>query len=106
MGAKELHDLLLDRQPDGAEHDKATCPHCVLSASAADDEPGGSMAQTYTEEELRAAVDKAVAEAIAPLNTRLSEFDKANSAAEVEAKIAEATKPLQEQVDELQSKLD
>lgn len=88
---RALHDQLLAEKPEGAVHDEETCDLC----RASDDPEGGSMG-TFSEEELQAAIDAAVAEATAPLQSRIAELEAAkkqeaeNSAqAELEAKITE-----------------
>lgn len=61
---------------------------------------------SYTEEEFRAAVDKAVAEATTPLNQRISELEGAQAESAVEAKFAEIRAEAEAKVSEIQSQLD
>lgn len=112
MDAKELHDQLIASKPEGANHDSSTCPLCkvapVTAASAVNPSGGGPAVdeKTFTETELKAAVDKAIAEAITPLEAELTTFRQGQMSADVEQKIAEAKAPLETQIADLQSQLD
>lgn len=64
------------------------------------------MDKSFTEAELQAAVDKAIAEAISPLQTELDRFRQDAATAEVETQIAEVTATFEAQIAELQSQLD
>lgn len=102
----ELHDRLLAERPDGAVHDEEACPLCALNDGGADDlEEGGSMSDpvTYSEAELQAAVDKAVAEATASAHNKLAELESSQA---IEAAVAQAKADLETQVADLQAKLD
>ena len=116
---KELHDRLLAEKPDDAPHDEATCPMCAMENSDSNNNgggassttlEGGSMTTTYTQEQLEAAVkeaaEKAVAEATAPLQEKISAFEAAQADSEVGKAVAEATAPLNEQITALQTQLD
>lgn len=112
---KTLHDRLLADKPDGAAHDESSCPLCALEAidnegTTFDDQPeGGSMsddAKTYTEDDLKAAVDKAVADATSELNAQLSELKNSQEQAEIDKAVAAAQAEADEKIKELQSKLD
>lgn len=96
---KALHDLLLADKPEGATHTPADCPIC---AGHQEEDP----VKTYNEDELRAAVDAAVAE----MRSELDTLRASQEASEVENRIAkavtEATEPLSTQVADLQAKLD
>lgn len=65
---------------------------------------------TYTEDELKAQVAKAVADATAPLEAKLVELQAADqesaTAAAIAQAVADATAPFEAQVAELQAKLD
>lgn len=110
----EGHDRLLEIKPEGANHDPATCEICVERVTASNTanpdggnarvEPGGgSMSdKTYTEDQLRAEVDKATAE----MRTRLEELEKNAQDSEVEAKLAEAKAEVQAELDEVRKQLD
>lgn len=63
-------------------------------------------AATITEADVQAAVDKAVADAVGPLQTELARFREDAGTAEIETQIAEAKAPLETQVAELQTELD
>lgn len=102
-GLKQLHDLLLAEKPDGATHDPATCLLCADSSE-------GATVKTYTEDELRGAVQAAVNAAVANMRTELdslkSDATAAETAAAVETRIAEAKAPLEAQILDLQTQLD
>lgn len=93
MDLKEQHDQMLADKPSGVEHDTESCPFC-------NPEQGGDMSgTTYTEEDLKAAVEEAVAEALAP-------FQESANLEALQAAIDEAIAPIQAQVEELQNQLD
>lgn len=113
MDEKGLHDHLLEHQPERAAHDKGTCPFCAMGPDDAngrviahDATGGGTAVKTFTEDELKAAVDKAVADATADLQTKLKSFEESATEAEIEAKLDAAKTELQTKVDELQTQLD
>lgn len=97
---KALHDLLLAGKPEGATH-PADCPVCAITPAREE-----ATLKTYTEDELRAAIDAAVGD----LRGELDTFRASQEAQAVEARITkavtEATEPLSTQVSELQAKLD
>ena len=98
---KELHDDLLSRKPEGASH-PADCPLCQSSGGdEAMNIDGGEMA-TYSEEDLKSAIE----EAVKPLQARITELETSHEAAELDSKIAEVKTPLETQIAELQSELD
>jgi hypothetical protein len=94
-----VHDLLLEIKPDSAAHPQ-DCPVCART-----EEPEGSM-KTYTEDEATALVKAAVAEATAPLSTRVAELETAAAAGATDAKVTEATSELTARVAALQAELD
>lgn len=59
MDLKAQHDDLLANQPSGVIHNAEECQFC-------NPELGGDMSGTYTEDELKSAVEEAVAKALAP----------------------------------------
>lgn len=96
MEHKELHDRLLANLPEGATHEAESCPFCALSeavaASDATDTPkGGDMSDTttYTQEDLDSAIEQAVAEATKPLSEELADIQAAASEEQIETRIAE-----------------
>lgn len=99
---KTQHDELLRQMPEGANHVAEECPLCKGSIGDTTSASEGGVMSTFTEEELAAKV----AEAVAPLQAKITELSASHEQAEVEAKIAEAITPLNEQIVELQSKLD
>ena len=105
---KAFHDLLLAEKPEGAEHDEAQCPVCTPDAGTEHDSNQGEPVSdtTYTEADLSARVDAAVAEATKPLIEKIGSFESAEGVAEIEAAIAAAKAEGEEKVAELQSELD
>lgn len=98
---KQQHDELLEQVPAGAIHDVAECPLC--NGSIGDDQAlERGEKSMYSEDELKAAVDGAVA----PLQERIKELLTSTEQAELETKIAEAKTPLEEQIADLQGQLD
>lgn len=98
MSVKETHDRLLADKPDGVPHDKASCDICNGNYT----DPKGGETMTYTEQDVKNAVD----EALAPL-LRENEALKASEAeASVESKIAEATADFETKLQALQQELD
>lgn len=71
-----MHDLLLSVKPDGAVHDATACKFC----QATDNErtEGGVLDVSITQED----IDKAVAAAVAPLQTELEALRKFKAEAE------------------------
>lgn len=109
---KAYHDQLLADQPDGANHDPAGCPLCALDAAhqggtTADDQPkGGSGVSTFTQEQLDAAVAKAVAEATGPLQTKLDELTSQSAEQAQQDAIDAAVAEKVAELAELQTKFD
>lgn len=98
---KQQHDELLAEIPAGVIHDIAECPLC--NGSIGDDQAlEGGVQSMYSEDDLKMAVDGAVA----PLQARIAELMTSHEQAELESKIAEAKTPLEEQVVDLQGQLD
>lgn len=114
MDASELHDRLLANQAAGVEHDAKTCALCLIQGSdrskrGPDANHGGATvteAKAITQDDVQAAVDKAVAEATAPLQTELDAFRADAGTAEIETQLAEAKAPLETKITELQAELD
>jgi hypothetical protein len=95
---KAVHDLLVDMKPDGVSH---SCPMC------ASEEPGGPVTtKTYTEDEVQAMVTAAVTKATSDLAAEIASMKESATAGEIDTKIAEATKPINERVAELESQLE
>lgn len=63
-------------------------------------------AKTYTEDELAAAINKAAADAVAPLETKIAELEGNEHQAALTRAVSEAKAEVQAQLDELQAKLD
>ncbi len=64
MDASEqaLHDLLLEKKPDGAEHDPLSCAFCIEAASVKEEENVAEQA-IFTEEQHQALLASAIEEA-------------------------------------------
>lgn len=90
MSPKEIHDQLLAEIPEGANHEEAECPFCNVNSVG-----GGDMSKTYTEDELTAAVNEAVAPVkeaaaseLAELKVELDELRAAKAADEIQDEVA------------------
>lgn len=102
-----LHAQLLQAKPEGVEHDEASCPLCAMDEVASTtNTPGGEVSDTFTQEQVDAAIASAVAEATSPLQDRLAELEKAAQDTEVGQAVAAAVAPLEERVAALQAELD
>jgi hypothetical protein len=103
---KALHDRLLAEKPDGATHDETACPICAMTdepgGTTDDITEGGSMSTTYTEEELKAAVDAATL----PLAARIKDLEASHQESEVEAAVAAAKAESDAKIAEVQAELD
>jgi hypothetical protein len=94
MDFQAEHDRMLAEKPDDAEHDVANCKFCSNE--------GGDMSKTYTEDEVRAAIEEALAPVQAELETiRASEAEEA-----VAAKVAEAVSEKDEEISQLHGTID
>jgi len=85
---KEAHDKLLSEKSEEDVHDEISCPFCNPELKL-DSEEGGNV-ETFTKDELNAAVATAVAEAIAPLQLELEGFKKLQAEDETSAQLASA----------------
>lgn len=99
---KVLHDRLLAEKPEGVEHDADDCVLCALEDPDIQATPGGSMSESFTQED----VDAAVAAATADLQKRLSDLEGQVQETEVGKAVADAIAPKDASIGELQSKLD
>ena len=108
---KRLHDEHLANKPDSMpdeeyasiidEH-KETCPFCNDKIIAQNDpEEGGDM-DTFTQEEL----DAAVSAAVTPIQTELQTLKDSAAESEVDTRVAEAKAEADERVAELQTQLE
>lgn len=96
----KAHDDLLANMPEGASHDKDLCPVCNPTVIKEPDERG--EVDTFTQEQLDAAVKAATA----PLEAELTSLKEAATAGEIEAQVALAKAEADEKITELQDKLD
>jgi hypothetical protein len=103
---KVLHDRLLSEQPDGAVHDPDDCPLCDMEETNPMNDPEGGDVGSFTQEQLDAAVAKAVAEATGPLTQRIEELSASAKETEVGKAISDALAPKEAEIADLQSKLD
>lgn len=98
---KALHDLLLAGKPAGATHPD-DCPVCATAPGPQE----GADLNTYTEDELRVAVEAAVGDLKAELDTFRSSQEAAAVDARITKSVTEATEPLSAKITELQADLD
>ena len=94
VNRKELHDRLLAQAPDGVDHTP-----CDLCDKQYTPEGGTQQVQTYTAEEVQAAVDAAIAEVRAQVESAAQE-------SEIEAHVAAIKAEADAAVEELRAKLD
>lgn len=97
----KAHDDLLATMPEGASHDKTKCPVCNPSVIKEPDERG-EVENTFTQEQL----DAAVKAAIAPLEAKLKSLEEAEAVGEIDALVSAAKADAEKTVSELQDKLD
>jgi hypothetical protein len=95
---KQLHDHLLANKPEGVEHE--TCELCHVSENTP--EGGAENMQTYTAEEVQAAVDAAVATLVA----QVAELEGAIKTSEVAAAVEAVKAEAEAKILELQDALD
>ena len=103
---KEQHDTLLANMPEGATHDKDACLICNDKFVPEKDSTGRGEMETYTKEQVADLISAAVAEAVAPLNDKLAQFDASAAEEAVAAQIAEARKELEAQLEGVRAELD
>jgi hypothetical protein len=100
---RELHDLLLEGKPEGADHDKGKCPICTGEIETASQEENVADEAIFTTEQheqlLSAAVENAKAEATADADAEVLRLNEQLKQAEGKAEAAET------QVTELESKI-
>jgi uncharacterized coiled-coil protein SlyX len=99
---RAIHDRLLEVMPDGAEHEAGNCPMCMEAAEDHDRTSGGVMPETFTQDEL----DAAVAAASASLQQRLVELEAQVQQTEVGKAVTDAVSAKETQIGELQTQLD
>lgn len=101
---KALHDQFLEMKPEGVDHDAGACPLCAMEATDSQNSttPGGPMPESFTQED----VDAAVAAATADLTQRLEELGAQVQKTEVDKAVAAATAEYDAKVAELQAQLD
>lgn len=107
----KLHDVLLSQMPLKASHDAALCPYCEASGSGSEtrDEtitPQGGDIPVDEKTYTKTELDAAVAEAIKPLADELVVIKESADLANVDARFAEHTAAHEAAIAELQSELD
>jgi hypothetical protein len=106
MSLQEMHDQLVTQRPEGASCPE-DCPFCAGTYKEESHMGGNNVSdKTYSEDEVKAQVAAAVAEAVAPLQSELDKFRLGEETAAVEARITELRAELEAQVADLTSKLD
>lgn len=102
VSLKRVHDKMLEEMPEGSSHDALGCELCAMDDDNHPSRRGGSVGKTFTEEEMAEQIKTATAD----LEEQVKQLRTAQGQNEVEAKIAEATKPFEDRVAELQGQLD
>lgn len=96
---RQIHDELLKSKPEMASHDADQCPLCADQIDGTSSPAGGEMSDKQFTQE---ELDAAVAEALKPIQEELKGLRANASKSEVEASIAE----MDSKIKELQSQLD
>lgn len=97
---QEAHDLFLAEMPADATHDAATCAICATSPLE------GAPVKSYTEDELRAAVEAGTADLRTELDGLRASAAEQETVAQTATRIAEEKAPLEAKITELQTALD
>lgn len=105
--ARLSHDLLMSVMPSGASHDANLCPFCS-SASDGEEENTESTAPQGGDMSKYTEEDlqAAIAEATKPLQDALNEIKASQDQAAIEARISEVTAAAEAEKADLQAKLD
>lgn len=99
---KVLHDQLLAKKPDGADHDPAACPLCAYSEDTGGGDGRPDVSAAADEATIKAAVD----EATKPLLARIAELEKSAETSEQEAAVAAVRAEYEGKLSDLQAQLD
>ena len=99
---KEAHDALLAEMPEGESHDQASCHLCNEELVPEKDSNERGEMETFTKDEL----DAAVAEALAPIQAELNSIKTAQAEGEVAEAVATAQAEAKELVEAAQAELD
>lgn len=105
MELKTLHDKLLAEMPEGATHVESECRFCS-PGQITDTHMEETMSKTYSDEEVQALVTAGVAEATKELSKELEDLKATQTVSEWEAKIALTKEEHDAAVAELQAQLD
>jgi len=96
---RSLHDALLQAMPEGAAHDREMCALCSAPSSG---KPEGGPVDTFTAEEVQAAI----VEATAPLHARLAAMEAAANESELESRVGAIAAAHEAELAEVRSQLD
>lgn len=112
MELQETHDALIAHMPEGVVHDAESCPLC--SSTPNDGVEVSNSAENTIDTEggdivstyTKEELDAAIAEATKPLESELAELRSTKEAIEVEARIEELNTKHAAEIAELQAKVD
>lgn len=99
---KQAHDKLLAEMPEGESHDTAACHLCNPELLPVKDSDERGEMETFTKDELEAAVQAAVA----PLQAKIDELNADKEAGEVAQEVAEVTAAKDAVIADLRADLD
>lgn len=99
---KQAHDKLLAEMPEGESHDTAACHLCNSELIPVKDSNERGEMETFTKEELEAAV----AAATAPLQAKLDELAEDKKEGEIAQEVAEVTAAKDAIITELRAEVD
>lgn len=113
---KKRHDELLEApKPDALsdeeyasliEDHKSNCSFCNGESTDNDPDGRGDMEKTYSQDELDTAIEKAVNEAVAPLQTKIADFETSQAEGEIQAQLEAAKADAESKIAEAQEAVD
>lgn len=113
---KKRHDELLSQpKPDALsdeeyasliEDHKSNCSFCNGETTNDDPDGRGDMEKTYSQDELDTAIEKAVSEAVAPLQTKIAGLETSQAEGEIQAQLESVKADADAKVSEAQDALD
>lgn len=101
---KRMHDLALAEMPEGADHDKVACPICSDTAST--DRPNQVTGGENVETFTKEQHEQALAEALKPLQEEIASLKAAQATDEVKAAVDAAKAESAEEIARLTADLD
>lgn len=101
---KRMHDLALAEKPEGAEHDKVACPICTDTAST--DRPDQATGGENVETFTKEQHEQALAEALKPLQDEIASLKAAQADDAVKEAVAAAKAESAEEIARLTGELD